>query len=140
MSCYKPVSRSLERGVTVMSLGVRKSVAVLAAAVLGVGGMIANTSPAYAASGKVTCGTKPVVGMWINVKDGNSGWASLTSTSDYRTKKWSYDTQGKSWQAHVGCGGSANNWENNIHSGFTNRSSAHITCVDVGYLKTCRIS
>ena len=66
----------------------------VAASALAVAGGFAATS-AYASSGTVTCSTSAVVGMWVNVSGGSSGWATLTSTSNPNIKNWSYNTQGK---------------------------------------------
>lgn len=96
-------------------------------------------APAYAASGKVTCSTSAVVGMWVNVSGGTSGWATLTSTSYPNVKYWSYDTQGKTWNANIGCGGTPSNWGQSLHLDWTNQTSGDIICSDTGYIRKCTI-
>ena len=64
---------------------------------------------------------EPIVGVWIEVSGGKSGWASW-SPVDSNTPhivKWSYDTQGKNWEARVGRGGTPDDWGIVHSSGFT---------------------
>lgn len=53
-----------------------------------------------------------IVGMWVEVSGGTSGWATLTQTS-VNVYDWYFDAQGKEWRAHVGIGGTPQNWMRN---------------------------
>lgn len=69
-------------------------------------------SPASAGSGNVMCANQAtVVGVWVDVNGGTDGWATRTG-SGY-SQGWSYNTQGKSYSLHVGCGGTPQNWASN---------------------------
>ena len=50
-----------------------------------------------------------MVGMWIRVEGGRSGWANWwhKGGSQYG---WSYNTQGRRWTADVGVNGTPKNW------------------------------
>ena len=64
---------------------------------------------------------EPIVGVWIEVQGGRSGWASwrpLDSSTPHNVM-WSYDTQGKNWEARVGRGGTPNDWGIVHNSGYT---------------------
>lgn len=102
--------------------------ATLALVVAGVGMFAA---PAHASSGRVQCMTTgPVVGMWIDVAGGTDGYATLTSTSNPKIKYWSYNTQGKSWRAFVGCGGYSWSWGSSNESPWTSTTSTDLVCYD----------
>ena len=63
-----------------------------------------------------------IVGVWVEVQGGTSGWAQLRSgnpNTNY-SKTWSYNTQGKRWQAHVGINGTSQKWDTTIKSGWVN--------------------
>lgn len=77
--------------------------------------------------------------MWVNVSGGTSGWATLTSTSNPNIKNWSYNTQGKTWNANVGCGGTSGSWDQSIHLADNNYTNGDIICTDTGYIRTCTI-
>lgn len=74
-------------------------------AALGLGS-IATTQTAEAASGSVTSyvANDPIVGVWIEVEGGGSGWATLTGRYQQRST-WSYNTKGRRFKAHIGVGG-----------------------------------
>ena len=77
---------------------------------------------AYADYGVITNPYKePIVGVWIEVQGGKSGWASWRpmSPSERDVVRWSYDTQDKNWEARVGRGGTPDNWGIVHNSGFT---------------------
>jgi hypothetical protein len=60
-------------------------------------------------SGQVMCmNREEVVGVWVEVQGGKSGWASRTGQG--YAQNWHYDTQGKPYELHVGCGGSPASW------------------------------
>ena len=112
----------------------------LAALGLGLAGLAMYDSPAYASSGKVTCATSAVVGMWVDVDNGTDGFATLSNTSNPNTKNWSYNTQNKSWRVFVGCGGTSQNWGQSISSDWTSlQGTRTISCADTGYIRTCSI-
>lgn len=66
--------------------------------------------PANAAdSGRVYCvNGEAVVGVWVTVQNGTSGWARRGGQGSSQT--WSYGTQGKPYKLTVGCGGSPAKW------------------------------
>lgn len=132
--------RSVTERVMYMSVLKRRVGSGLAVAALVVAGVAVSAVPANAASGTVTCATSNVVGVWVNVSGGTSGWASRTATSDPHINYYSYNTQGKSWSVNVGCGGTPSNWAQSISSNWsTLQGAATISCADVGYARTCRI-
>lgn len=89
-------------------------------AALGLGS-IATTQTAHAAEGYIynNYDSGHVVGVWIHVKGGTSGWANHRKV-DGNKWKWSYDTQGKDWKPDVGIGGTPQNWAINAKGhGYT---------------------
>lgn len=81
------------------------------------------TKEVDAASGYVFDGNqRSVVGLWIEVEGGTSGWAQLSpgNPNTNYNKTWSYNTQGKRWQAHVGINGTPEKWDTTIKSGWVN--------------------
>lgn len=79
---------------------------------------------AYADSGIITNPYgEPIVGVWIEVHNGRSGWASWEPVNSYSRNivRWNYDTQGKDWEAHVGRGGTRIDWGIVHKSGITNQ-------------------
>jgi hypothetical protein len=117
------------------------SVLVMALGLVFSGLAVSAPAPAYAAAGDVQCGVNSIVGMWIEVRGGKSDWAKLRSTSDHRIAGWSYDTQGKQWRAHVGCGGTPQRWGRTMTSPWTGRGGpTTITCLDYeGWPNTCSV-
>lgn len=99
---------------------------LLATSILGVAATLSNT--AYTASGNVFDGNeREIVGMWVEVNGGTSGWASLTSINGAKhNKRWSYNTQGKSYQVHVGIEGTPKRWGANIKSGWVSNQGNNI--------------
>lgn len=90
----------------------RRFIGALAVGVTLSGGLFAaGADVALAAnSGSAICANQdPVVGVWVNVSGGTSGWASR-SGSGYR-QNWSYNTQGKPYSLTVGCGGTTSSWK-----------------------------
>ena len=73
---------------------------------------------------------RPIVGMWVEVQGGRSGWAELHGSGSNRT--WYYDTQGKPYQVHVGVGGTPQRWDSNIKSGW-NYNQGGAVQVNTGY-------
>lgn len=71
---------------------------------------------------------EPIVGMQIEVEGGDSGWAKLSKGHPRRPKEisWSFDTQGKNWDAHIGIGGSPQNWTKTYKSGWVTKHGDNI--------------
>jgi len=90
---------------------------------------------AYADSGTIfnPYDNEPVVSMWVEVKDGDSGWAKLTKSGTGKPNevRWSFDTQGKNWDAHIGIGGDPGNWDNTYKSGWVNKHGSGINLYPV---------
>ena len=83
------------------------------------------SSHVYAAGGNVMDESqREIVGMWVEVQGGRSGWATLRGQG--YSKTWYYNTQGKPYQVHVGVGGSPQHWENSIHSDWIYSQGNHI--------------
>ncbi len=80
-----------------MSTLKKKLMASFATIALSTTGVMAATasSPAYAAGGTASCAMNEIVGIWIEVDGGRSGWADRKLTNNPRINQWSYDTQGK---------------------------------------------
>jgi hypothetical protein len=61
-------------------------------------------------NGQALCmNSDEVVGVWVAVQGGSSGWARRTGQG--HAQGWHYDTQGKPYELHVGCGGSPAHWK-----------------------------
>lgn len=92
--------------------------------------------------GHVSCSTENIVGIHIDTDNGPDGWADWSYDSgDHRVARFSYNTQGQSWFASVGCGGTPAKWKYNIKSNVTDHhGTVTISCVDIGYYKTCSAS
>lgn len=119
----------------------RKYIALLASmSALILASVLVGIAPAHASSGTVTCASSAVVGMWVDVSGGSSGWASLSSTSNPNIKSWSYDTGSKKWSANIGCGGTPQNWDKSVHLGKTSKTSGTIICDDVQFFGKCTIN
>jgi hypothetical protein len=90
---------------------VRRRLASAVAVAVATAGLVATGAGAANAanSGYAMCMNQAnVVGVWVNVSGGRSGWASRSGYG-YQ-QRWSYDTQGRSYSLTVGCGGSPSNW------------------------------
>ena len=85
--------------------------------------------PVFAKSGKVKETTgHGIVGMWVEVEGGRSGWAKLTGDeagTSYE-KTWTYDTQGKPFKVAIGYGGTPQEWEKSIHSNWIDTDYRHV--------------
>ncbi|MEV0129357.1 hypothetical protein AB0H83_12975 [Dactylosporangium sp. NPDC050688] len=101
-------------------------IALMLAAGVAIVGL--GAAPASAAnSGSAMCANQdPVVGVWVNVSGGTSGWASR-SGSGY-SQNWSYNTQGKSYSLTVGCGGTPQQWAASTSTPYYSTSWAHVIC------------
>lgn len=76
---------------------------------------------------------RKIVGIWVEVKDGNSGWAnwSYSPKNCFYSAVWNYDTQGKMYQLHIGVGGTPQNWGASIPSGWIAASGYHMTTCNI---------
>lgn len=99
------------------------------AVALGFVGLFGFTAKEVDAAGGfvVSAEQDPVVGIWIEVKDGKSGWANMKSTTANYKKSWSYDTQGKQWQAKIGTKGTPQNWDVTHTTPWTSRTDNNIS-------------
>lgn len=94
----------------------RRLASLLGALALVIGTMVgaSGLSPAYATgSGDVQCvyGTNQVVGIWVEVPNGTSGWATRWSDG-YGGNYYSYYEidNGLGYRLHVGCSGNSQSW------------------------------
>ena len=88
-----------------------KPATTLAAALVVAAGLWPTAAgTAYAANaGRAYCvDGEEVVGVWVTVQGGKSGWAERGGQGS--SQSWSYSTQGKSYKLTVGCGGSPQSW------------------------------
>lgn len=108
------------------TLKARLSTAAISAA-LAMSGFLLNAPAAHAAnSGYVMCADQSaIVGIWVDVKGGRSGWAARGGSGHSQT--WSYNTQGREYALHVGCGGTPMNWRTNVRSGYT-KTGYNLNC------------
>jgi hypothetical protein len=98
------------------------------AVVVGAVTTAVSASPAFAAtSGTEMCVNQdPVVGVWVNVAGGTSGWATRTGSGYSQT--WSYNTQGKSYSLTVGCGGTPASWNASTSTPSYSSSWSNVVC------------
>lgn len=110
---------------------VKRGLALVWAGLLAAASLMGTPSPAMAAnSGTVMCADQStVVGVWVEVSGGRSGWATR-SGSGY-SQRWSYNTQAKSYSLHVGCGGTPQKWAYSTKTTFTT-TKANATCFPGG--------
>lgn len=108
------------------------------ALVLAFGGAASLATPASAAdstSGDVQCfyGNNQVVGIWVEVPGGTSGWATRWSDG-VGGNFYSYPaiTQGYSHRLHVGCSGTPENWDITFYSPYVTGYRDWICTTGVG--------
>lgn len=90
------------------------------------GGAIATGQTAEASQGYIMeAGRKNIVGVWVEVKGGTSGWAKFSPTISGQkySVSWSYNTQNKPFSLHIGVGGTPQDWEYNIKTRFFQRDT-----------------
>ncbi len=89
----------------------KSAVSVSAAVAIAAGLALTASGTANAEnSGRVYCvNGDAVVGVWVTVKGGKSGWAQRRGQGS--SQSWNYNTQGKSYKLTVGCGGSSQRWQ-----------------------------
>lgn len=96
----------------------------LACSLIALGSVVALTlssTKVYAASGVVESyvASEPIVGLWIEVEGGGSGWAHLNNRGLQKTG-WSYNTHGRRFKAHIGVGGTPQKWGRTCITGWKN--------------------
>jgi hypothetical protein len=106
----------------------RSALALMMTTAATVGVLGATEGVAHAAnSGSAMCANQAtVVGVWVNVSGGASGWATRTG-SGYR-QGWSYNTQGRPYSLTVGCGGSPSRWAVSTSTPSYSTGWSHIVC------------
>ncbi|HJQ07206.1 MAG TPA: hypothetical protein VJ872_17280 [Nocardioides sp.] len=104
------------------------TLAVVATLALLAGGFTFGAGTASAAtSGYAMCANQAnVVGVWVNVSGGVSGWATRTG-SGY-SQRWAYNTQGRSYSLTVGCGGTPQSWAASTSTPYYSTSWSNVTC------------
>lgn len=111
------------------SAAIARKVGVAASATaLAASGLLAAPGTAWAAnSGTAMCANQDdVVGVWVNVSGGTSGWA-VRRGSGY-SQSWSYNTQGKKYSLTVGCGGTPQAWKTSTSTPSYSTSWSNVTC------------
>lgn len=105
--------------------------AALAGLVIVAGMAIGQGSATAANSGSATCANQdPVVGVWVNVSGGQSGWASRSGSGF--SQNWSYNTQGRSYSLTVGCGGTPARWKASTSTPSYSTTWSHVMCFPGG--------
>lgn len=104
------------------SVGIACATVALALTTFGLGASTAGAANA----GTVMCvnGAK-VVGVWVQVNGGRSGWATRSGAG--YSQRWSYNTQGKSYRLDVGCGGTPSKWQYRTTTGSFKKWT-NVTC------------
>ncbi len=126
-----------------ISLGLLFATMLVTALMLAI--TAAPASAATKAHGVVQCtlDTK-VVGIWIDAKNGGSGWASFSprygslSTVNFNRKL----PNGGMYRVTVGCGGTPQQWKTSIKSDFVKSNKSHwFTCLNVsGRPQVCKVT
>lgn len=106
----------------------RVSYTVSAAVAMGLGLALVAPGQANAAnSGSATCvDGADVVGVWVEVQRGNSGWAKRTGQGS--RQGWSFNTQGKKYKLTVGCGGSPQRWAQSTSTPSFQNNWQYVNC------------
>lgn len=68
---------------------------------------------------------RPIVGIWVEVQGGRSGWASFNPTiSGQRySVSWRYGTQNKPFSLHIGVDGTPRNWKYSLRTRVFKRNT-----------------
>ena len=114
--------------ITTRRTAARRTGRIATAVALAAAGLTMTAGSASAAnSGSVMCVNQAnVVGVWVTVSGGTSGWAAR-SGSGY-SQRWSYNTQGKSYKLTVGCGGSPSNWASSSSTPTFSTNWSNVNC------------
>jgi len=117
--------RGLRRWIRMLTAGCALSFVAIA------GGLSAANVASAANSGSVMCANQStVVGVWVQVSGGTSGWASRSGSGYYNF--WSYNTQGRPYILTVGCGGSPARWGSSSSTPFYSTNWSNVTCFPGG--------
>lgn len=79
--------------------------------------VFAKPLTAEASGGTILDGyQRDIVGVWVEVQDGQSGWAQFRPTISGQNYSvwWRYNTQNKNFRLHIGVGGTPQNWQYNV--------------------------
>lgn len=101
-------------------------------------GITLSPLPASAASqsGTVRCfldtSNSLVVGVWVELEGGGSGWANRWELADDpQGNNWSFDIpDGRRYKLHIGCGGTPARWNTSTKTSWT---STNVDAVVVRY-------
>jgi hypothetical protein len=88
---------------------------------INIGGAAFSSAAASNISGKVMCiSGDGVVGVWIDAKNGGSGWAKWIPTNGFpQQASFSFTLpKGGIYSVHVGCGGSPAKWRSDNRSSY----------------------
>lgn len=90
--------------------------------------VLGGTGVASAAnSGTATCADQStVVGVWVTVSGGTSGWATRSGSGFEQS--WRYNTQGKSYKLTVGCGGTPARWASSTSTPTFSTTWSNVMC------------
>lgn len=89
----------------------KRTISVALAGVIAASGVAVSSQVGASAAnaGTVMCANEvDVVGVWVDVSGGASGWAARRGSGYSQT--WNYNTQGRPYSLTVGCGGSPSKW------------------------------
>ena len=109
----------------------RRLAALVVATVTLMTSIITQDAPTALAAnnGRVMCVNQaPVVGVWVNVSRGTSGWAGWSTTGVSYSATWSYNTQGKPYSLTVGCGGTPAKWASSSSTPVYSTNWVNIMC------------
>lgn len=101
----------------------------------------ASTAP-ITLSGRVSCASSNVEGVWLEVGTGNSNWANMGNAANtVRSTTWSRTFTPASLPAnirlHVGCGGSPSSWWSDNRTPSSYRTIGSITGSAAGLNAKC---
>lgn len=105
----------------------------LASALIAGGASVATGvgTAAAANGGTVMCVNQAnVVGVWVEVSGGTSGWATRSGSGYYQ--RWSYNTQNKPYTLTVGCGGTPQKWASSSRTATASKTWTNVMCYPGG--------
>jgi hypothetical protein len=106
--------------------------ALITLSVVAVGVVAVQAPASAAASGTVDCGWLPVVGVWIEKVSGSgsSGWAWTPNDGSYNQPYYRANINSSAtYNVHVGCGGTPQNWQYATTSVSPQSGNADWVCV-----------
>lgn len=120
----------------------KRLLAILSGLLLAVASVVMLAVPAHASTyvqGRILCVSgAPFVGAWVKASNGGSGWADWHHPAgDQKFGDWSYSLPNDgSYQLHIGCGGTPQNWATSSYTSFVS-GSHDFTCYDLYYQPYC---